>query len=170
MSSDERRKQIVQILETSTQPVKGSELAAKLEVSRQVIVQDIALIRAKGYEIIATPQGYIIYVKSNITEYIKCKNHINDEEIYDELKIIVDMGGTIKDVIIDHPIYGILKADLNISTQRDILSFMDKIKCDEFKQLSSLSKQDHTHTIEAPNREILNDIISELENRNILSK
>lgn len=170
MSSEERRKQLIEILESSTKPIKGSELATELHVSRQVIVQDIALIRAKGYEIIATPQGYIIYTKTNVTEYIKCKNHINDEEIYDELKIIVDMGGIIKDVIINHPTYGRLKADINISTQRDILSFMENVKNDEFKQLSSLSHHDHIHTIEAPSREIMNDIIDELENKNILSK
>lgn len=170
MSSEERRKQLIDILESSTQPVKGSELAKKLEVSRQVIVQDIALIRAKGYEIIATPQGYIIYAKSSVIEYIKCKNHINDEEIYDELKTIVDMGGIIKDVIINHPTYGEIKANINVSTQRDILAFMEKVKNNEFKQLSSLSKQDHVHTIEAPSREIMNDIIKELEDKDILSK
>lgn len=170
MSSEKRRKQLIEILESSTKPIKGSELATKLEVSRQVIVQDIALIRAKGYEIIATSQGYIIYAKSNVTEYIKCKNHINDEEIYDELKIIVDMGGKIKDVIINHPTYGRLKADINISTQRDILSFMKNVKNNEFRQLSSLSQHDHIHTIEAPSREIINDIIDELDNKNILSK
>lgn len=170
MSSEERRKQLIDILESSREPIKGSELATKLEVSRQVIVQDIALIRAKGYEIIATPQGYIIYKKNSVTQYIKCKNHIDDQEIYDEFKIIVDMGGIIKDVIINHPTYGKLKANLNISTQRDILSFMEKVKNNEFKQLSTLSKHDHIHTIEAPSKEIIDDIIDELENRNILSK
>lgn len=170
MSSENRRKQLINILEISIGAVKGSELAKKLEVSRQVIVQDIALIRAKGYEIIATPQGYIIYSKNNITEYIKCNNHINDEEIYDEFKTIVDMGGIIKNVIVEHPTYGKLKAELNISIQRDILHFMEKVKNNEFKQLSLLSTYNHIHTIEASRKDIIDDIIDELNKKNILSK
>lgn len=170
MSSGERRKQLIHILETSKDAIKGSELAHKLEVSRQVVVQDIALIRAKGYEIIATPQGYIIYSKNNIIEYIKCNNHINDEEIYDEFKTIVDMGGIIKDVIVEHPTYGKLRAELNMSTQRDILYFMEKIKNNEFKQLSLLSTNNHIHTIEASRKDIIEDIINELNRKNILFK
>lgn len=170
MNAEDRRKKIVSILESSRQPIKGSELSKELKVSRQVIVQDVALIRAKGYEIIATPQGYILYDKSNVVEYIECKNHINEEEIYNEFKIIVDRGGIIKNVIIEHPAYGQIKAELNISSQKDILEFMEKVKNNEFKQLSLLSEQVHIHTIEAISKEIIDDIVEELKIKEIISK
>lgn len=170
MNSDERRIRLINILNQSRSPIKGSDLAKELNVSRQVIVQDIALIRAKGYEIIATPQGYIVYHKNKAIEYIKCKNHANEQEIYDELKIIVDMGGTVKDVIVDHPMYGQIKAELNISSNRDINEFMEKVKNNEFKQLSSLTTCNHIHTVEAPRDDIIKDIISELRNKGILAE
>lgn len=169
MNAEQRRNKIIDLLKSSRQPIKGSQLSKELNVSRQVIVQDVALIRAKGYEIIATPQGYILYSKSNIVEYIECKNHINDEEIYKEFKIIVDRGAIIKNVIVEHPAYGQIKADLNISNQRDIIAFMEKIKNNEFRQLSLLSDQVHIHTIEATNKEIIDDIIEELKINNFIS-
>ncbi|OJT80958.1 transcription repressor NadR, partial [Clostridioides difficile] len=88
MNSNERRSKLIDILKESKHPVKGGTLAELLNVSRQVIVQDIALIRARGFEIIATPQGYIIYNQPYFTKQIKCKNHKDSKEIYDELKII----------------------------------------------------------------------------------
>ncbi|WP_131023093.1 HTH domain-containing protein, partial [Clostridioides difficile] len=88
MNSNERRSKLIDILKESKHPVKGGILAELLNVSRQVIVQDIALIRARGFEIIATPQGYIIYNQPYFTKQIKCKNHKDSKEIYDELKII----------------------------------------------------------------------------------
>ena len=85
------------MLEKSTKPIKGSELAQNLKVSRQVIVQDIALIRAKGKDIIATPQGYIIYSKDNTVEHhIKCKNHKDTQELYDELGYTEDVKQFLK--------------------------------------------------------------------------
>lgn len=170
MNSEERRIRLINILNQSRNPIKGCDLAKELNVSRQVIVQDIALIRAKGYEIIATPQGYIVYSKNNTIEYIKCKNHSNYQDIYDELKIIVDMGGTVKDVIVEHPTYGQIKAELNISSNRDINEFMEKVKNNEFKQLSSLTTCNHMHTVEASSDDIIKDIINELRNKGILSE
>ena len=61
MNTKERRELLLSILNKSTNPIKGDELANILNVSRQVIVKDIALIRATGVDIIATPQGYVIY-------------------------------------------------------------------------------------------------------------
>ena len=107
MNSSERKDKLLKLIEESTKPIKGNELAEKLNVSRQIIVQDIALIRATGKDIVATPQGYMIYNQNNkIEKKIKCKNHKNNEELFDELKSIIDMGGTVKDVIVNHLIYG----------------------------------------------------------------
>lgn len=170
MNADERRQRLIKILKSSNEPLKGGKLAEMLSVSRQVIVQDIAIIRAKGFEIIATSQGYIVYDKIYIEKTIKCKNHKSPQEIYDELKTIVDMGGTIKDVIANHPTYGEIKTDLNIESNRDINEFMDKVAKNEFKQLSTLTEHEHIHTITAKNEDIINDILDELDKKKILSE
>ena len=60
MNGDERRKKIINILSSSKSPVAGVALAKELDVSRQVIVQDIALLRANGAAIFSTNRGYLI--------------------------------------------------------------------------------------------------------------
>ena len=168
MSSNERRERLLQILKKSDEPVKGSELSAELQVSRQVVVKDIALLRASGLEIIATSNGYIVLDSVKNEFKIKCKNHNSDDELYDELQTIIDLGGKVKDVIVEHPTYGVLKADLNVATNRDLRNFMQKAATNEFKQLSVLSPDYHIHTIEVDNDEIFEEIKKELRDKNIL--
>ena len=168
MSSNERREKLLQILKKSDKPVKGSELSAELQVSRQVVVKDIALLRASGLEIIATSNGYIVLDSVKNEFKIKCKNHNSDDELYDELQTIIDLGGKVKDVIVEHPTYGVLKADLNVATNRDLRNFMQKAATNEFKQLSVLSPDYHIHTIEVDNDEIFEEIQKELKLQNIL--
>ena len=168
MSSNERREKLLQILKKSDKPVKGSELSAELQVSRQVVVKDIALLRASGLEIIATSNGYIVLDSVKNEFKIKCKNHNSDDELYDELQTIIDLGGKVKDVIVEHPTYGVLKADLNVATNRDLRNFMQKAATNEFKQLSVLSPDYHIHTIEVDNDEIFEGIQKELKLKNIL--
>ena len=168
MSSNERREKLLQILKKSDKPVKGSELSAQLQVSRQVVVKDIALLRASGLEIIATSTGYIILDSVKNEFKIKCKNHNSDEELYEELQTIIDLGGKVKDVIVEHPTYGVLKAELNVTTNRDLKNFMQKAATNEFKQLSVLSPDYHIHTIEVDNDEIFEEIKNELKVKNIL--
>lgn len=171
MNSTQRREKLLDLIQESNQPIKGSQLAHILKVSRQVIVQDIALIRASGENVVATPQGYVIFNnrEEKIKYKIECNNHEKVEDLYEELKIIVEFGGTVKNVIVIHPIYGEIEAELNISSLRDINKFIEKIKNDEFKQLSSLSKYNHFHTIEASDKEIIEDIIANLRIKGILS-
>ena len=168
MSSNERREKLLQILKKSDKPVKGSELSVELQISRQVVVKDIALLRASGLEIIATSNGYIVLDSVKNEFKIKCKNHNSDDELYDELQTIIDLGGKVKDVIVEHPTYGVLKADLNVATNRDLRNFMQKAATNEFKQLSVLSPDYHIHTIEVDNDEIFEEIQKELKLKNIL--
>ncbi|MBU5337420.1 transcription repressor NadR [Intestinibacter bartlettii] len=168
MSSNERREKLLQILKKSDKPVKGSELSAQLQVSRQVVVKDIALLRASGLEIIATSTGYIILDSVKNEFKIRCKNHNSDQELYEELQTIIDLGGKVKDVIVEHPTYGVLKAELNVTTNRDLKNFMQKAATNEFKQLSVLSPDYHIHTIEVDNDEIFEEIKNELKLKNIL--
>ena len=55
----QRRKNIITMLKQSDVPVSGTRLGKENGVSRQVIVQDITLLRVEGYDIVATPRGYL---------------------------------------------------------------------------------------------------------------
>lgn len=150
MNAQERRKKILDKLNKSVKPVKGTELSKEFDVSRQVIVQDIALLRAKGEDILATPQGYIIpkaYKENKLTKKIVCK-HEGYDEIEDELKTIIDLGGKVVDVIVEHPLYGEIKSPLEISSKLDLQEFMDNIIKTKAEPLSSLTEGIHIHTIE----------------------
>ena len=168
MNSNERREKLLRILKKSNEPVKGIDLAKELNVTRQIVVKDIALLRASGIDILATSTGYIIYTIKNKEFKIKCKNHFNDEHLLLELQTIIDLGGKVKDVIVDHSMYGTIKAELNLKSNRDLKIFMEKRKKDGFKQLSSLSQDYHVHTIEVPDEKTLEEIKKELKEVNIL--
>lgn len=168
MNSNERREKLLHILKTSNKPVKGVDLAKELNVTRQIVVKDIALLRASGIDILATSTGYIIYAIRNQEFKIKCKNHYNEEQILLELQTIIDLGGKVKDVIVDHPTYGTIKAELNLASNRDLKIFMKNSKKNGFKQLSSLTQDYHVHTIEVPDENTLEEIKKELKEVNIL--
>lgn len=170
MESKERRKYILEKLKKSDQPIKGTELAKMFDVSRQVIVQDIAILRAQGEEILATPQGYLILNKapdSQITKTIVCK-HTKYEEIDDELKTIVDLGGKVLDVIVEHPIYGEIKSPLMINSRAEIEEFMKKLRNRQAEPLASLTDGIHLHTIKVPNEEIFEKIEKSLSEKGYL--
>lgn len=168
MNSNERREKLLHILKISNKPVKGGDLAKELNVTRQIVVKDIALLRASGIDILATSSGYIIYTIKNQEFKIKCKNHMNNDHLLLELQTMIDLGGKVKDVIVDHPTYGTIKAELNLASNRDLKTFMEKSKKNGFKQLSSLTQDYHVHTIEVPDEKTLEEIKKELKELNIL--
>ncbi|NLV88724.1 MAG: transcription repressor NadR [Tissierellia bacterium] len=164
MDGNERRDKILNILENAQEPVKGTELAERLNVSRQVIVQDIALLRAKGKNILATPRGYILpkgFEKEKLTKTIVCV-HYNNEELEEELRIIVDLGGKIIDVIVEHPLYGEIRSQLQIGSRYDLDLFMKEFKKTKAEPLSSLTGGIHLHTIEVEDEEAFDRIRNKL--------
>jgi len=166
----ERRLKIMEILSASTLPVTGSELASKFGVSRQVIVQDIALIRASGQDILATPQGYILtHILAGagaVTRTLAVKHSSN--ELEKELLIIVDNGGKVLDVVVEHPLYGELRGMLMLSSRRDVYDFMLNLYQTNAQPLSALTEGVHIHTVEAPEVMVLNNIEMELGKAGIL--
>lgn len=168
MTSEERRLRIVDILSNITSPISGSVLAEKLNVSRQIIVQDIALLRAENKNIISTNRGYMFY-KSNHHTYREeiCVNH-NEDKILDEFYTIVDNGGTILNVSIRHDLYGNIAADLFISSRSDAVSFYEKMKICKDKPLSLLTGASHYHIIETKNKSVMEIIKTELSKSGIL--
>lgn len=163
MNPEERRIKIFALLSKNSDPLAGSRLAAELSVSRQVIVQDISILRASGKKIISTPRGYVIARNYNSTLYRKtfavCHNMAQME---DELNIIVDAGGTVIDVIVEHSLYGELKGMLMLKSRRDVREFAERKRATGSKMLSDVTGGVHLHTIEAEREDILSYIEAEL--------
>jgi hypothetical protein len=168
VTGDERREEILNLLLAKEEAITGGELADKFTVSRQAIVQDIALLRAQGEEILATSQGYIMSQHNNqmVIRTIACRH--NGSEIEEELKTIIKYGGRVKDVIVEHPIYGELKGLLRIQSKSDLNSFIKKYNNKTVKPLLTLTEGVHLHTIEALNQEVLDLIEERLEEQGFL--
>lgn len=168
MNAKERRKYIENLLRNSTTPKKGQDIAEELYVTRQVIVKDIAILRAKGLDIIATPEGYLMpkYEKIN-TQRVLPFSH-SRENIEDELQCIIKYGGTVRDVIVEHPVYGEIRAMLMIKTLYDIQSFVKKVQEYDAEPLLSLTKGVHLHTIEAESEENIDNIVKDLKSKGYL--
>lgn len=158
MNGNERRKHIIEYIGKSTAPVSGKQLAELYDVSRQVIVQDIALIRAGGYDVLSTNRGYVLNVPKTVGRVIYV-NH-TDEQLEEELCMIVDMGGKVVNVMVDHKVYGKMEADLNITSRRNVQTFMEDMNSGKSSPLKNITSGDHAHLIEAENEEIL-DLIEE---------
>lgn len=170
MTGDERREKIMQILRETQVPLSGTELSRRLCVSRQVIVQDIALLRAVNKNILSTNKGYILFQDG--TESRKMKRSIKvshkDEQIKDELYTIVDFGGHVLDVVVEHEIYGIITCDLIIHSRQDVDDFVSQCDSKGAKGLGTLTEGIHYHTVEADSEEVLNRIERELRNKGYL--
>ena len=147
MQAKARREAILNILSTSPEAVSASALAAQFSVSRQVIVGDIALLRAGGADISATPRGYVF--RHNVSGVIyKIATRHNADQTEAELNAIVDQGCTVIDVIVEHPIYGQITGPLDLSSRYDVSQFM--LRSAETQPLSALTEGIHLHTLSCP--------------------
>ncbi len=135
MTGTERRNQIIERIRKNDVPVSGTMLAKEFEVSRQVIVQDIALIRAAGYDIISTHRGYLLNEPISVSRVFKVQH--TDEQTEEELYSIVDLGGTVANVIVNHKVYGQMEAELNINSRKKAKDFIDDIKLVQYQSLAS---------------------------------
>jgi len=149
MQAKARRESILEILHTAQQPISAGTLAARFSVSRQIIVGDIALLRAGGAKISATPQGYVILKKENgVLRQIACQH--SGEQMEAELNAIVDQGCTVVDVIVEHPIYGQLTGPLQLTSRYDVGRFLERCARSEARPLSDLTGGIHLHTLSCP--------------------
>lgn len=168
MEGSQRREKLLEILNSRKEPISGTELAKKLGVSRQVIVQDIALLRAVNKNILSTTKGYILYYqeKQKVNRCFLVKH--TTEQIEDELLTIVDNGGKVLDVIVSHEIYGEISTNLIISNRQDVYDFITKIKTKKTVPLKELTDGIHLHTVEADTEAILDNIEAALRRKNYL--
>ncbi|AJD32479.1 transcription repressor NadR [Clostridium sporogenes] len=168
MNSIERRKKIENMLMKNNKPIKGNEMGQKLGVTRQVIVKDIAILRASGRNIIATPEGYLIPNENKeLIRRIIAVCH-DSEDIKEELETIIKFGGIVEDVVVEHPVYGEIKAMLMIKSMYDIDNFIKNIQNNKAEPLLILTGGIHLHTISSDNEDIMNKIIEELNKKNYL--
>ena len=156
MKAADRRKKMMDILSESTEPVSGSALARMLSVSRQVIVTDIAILRAEGMEITSTSRIF--------------KVQHSREDCEKELNLFVDCGAIVKDVFVSHRAYGILRGELNIRSRLDVQNFLESIRTGKSTLLSSTTEGFHYHTLLAPSEEILDLIENRLWEMGFLAR
>ena len=163
MIANNRREAIVELLLKEKAPVKGVELATKFDVTRQIIVKDIAILRAKGNNIIATPDGYMFNDDNGSrVRAIIAVNH-NKDEMIKELEIVIKYFGIIEDVIVEHPIYGEIKGLLMIKNLNDLNRFKNTFELSDSAPLSSLTNGVHLHTVSVDTKENMELIKKELK-------
>ncbi|TGA99497.1 transcription repressor NadR [Sporolactobacillus shoreae] len=164
ITAKERRHLILERLQSSTDPITGSELAEQMNVSRQVIVQDISLIKAKEYPIIATSQGYLFIGRSRSdlkTRTVACRHSVQETE--NELTLVVSCGVTIINVTVEHPLYGEITGSLMIRNHADIAHFISRLETTGASLLSSLTGGIHLHQFEAPTDRQIDDAVRALK-------
>lgn len=168
MNGENRRLAIIEVFRESSEPVSGTSLAERFTVSRQVIVQDIALLRAANFRILSMNKGYVL--QESVTKKRIFKVRHDDEAIADELYTIVDAGGRVIDVFVKHELYGMLRAVLMTANRSDVDDFIIQFKRDKASPLKHLTDDYHYHTVEADSEEILDRIEKELQIKGYIVK
>ena len=162
-----RRQAVAQALEEAVEPVSAAALAERFSVSRQIIVGDVALLRAGGTDILATPRGYLLGGRGGGVERTVACVHA-PEEMERELNAIVDQGCTVIDVIVEHPIYGQLTGPLQLSSRYDVIQFVDRCRQSDALPLSNLTEGIHLHTISCPDETAFQRVQTALEQLGVL--
>ena len=169
MDTAKRRQEILHLLSKSGTPLSAGELAGRLGVSRQIIVGDVALLRAGGQDILATPRGYLLAgtdARSALRKIIACRH--TEEGMARELQICVDHGCTVLDVIVEHPVYGQLCGLLELSTRLDVELFLQRVAGSEARSLSELTNGIHLHTLQCPSEEAFGLVCARLSEEGFL--
>lgn len=170
MTGEERRSEILKILQEANTPLSGTQMARRLGVSRQIIVQDIALLRAVNKNILSTNKGYILFREQEARKNFQRAIHVShtQEQIKDELYTIVDMGGHVLNVVVEHEIYGQISCDLIMRSRQDVDLFVQQCAQRNARGLSSLTSGVHYHAVEASSEETLDRIEEALEQKGYL--
>lgn len=152
MQAEERRQAILEYLRQSSRPVSAGFLAERFSVSRQAVVGDVALLRAAGADISATPRGYVILkADRGLIRRVACRHDAAGMEA--ELNAMVDQGCSVLDVIVEHPVYGQLTGSLQLSSRYDVSQFIARCAQSDARPLSDLTGGVHLHTLSCPNED-----------------
>ena len=170
MTGAERRKMILNLMKESAKPLSGGALGAATGVSRQVVVQDIALLRSEGYSILATARGYLLDTPTEKKNTRLFKVFHDESRTEEELKLIVDLGGTVEDVMVNHKVYGKVSAPLHIKNRRDVQSFLKNLEMGKSTPLLKVTSGYHFHRVSADEAEILDEIEDALRQNDFLTE
>ena len=169
MNTALRRDRILEYLRHSDGPLPASALAGRLSVSRQIIVGDVALLRAAGERITAAPRGYVLErPRQGVVRAVACLHRPEDMER--ELTLMVDQGCTVVNVIVEHPVYGQLTGPLDLSSRYDITEFIRKVEENAARPLSLLTDGIHLHTLRCPDEGAFERTAAALEEAGFLAK
>lgn len=170
MNTQHRRNEILRLLRESETYISASQLAQMFGVTRQIIVSDVALLRANGHRIQATRKGYSLEkgLPAEELRSVICRHR--GDQVLDEFYVIVDNGGSIASVVVEHPIYGQLSADLNICSRYDAQEFVQRQKQESASQLCDLTGGLHIHMLRVPSEESYQRILNGLKELDILIK
>ena len=169
-TAEDRRTRLLRLLQEQGAPLSGTALAKALGVTRQIIVQDIALIRAENHNILSTNKGYLYRDASAENTQPKRVIHVrhSTDQVLDEFLTVLDLGGTVLDVAVEHEIYGQIRADLLIETPQDAREFVDRLSRCRDNPLKVLTDDCHYHTITAPAEKLLDLIEAALRAKGML--
>ena len=167
MKAEQRRKRIADLLLATDGPIAGGELSERFGVSRQIIVQDISILRAHGFDILSTHAGYVMHASPLVERVFKVLHSSGETE--DELNLIVGLGGTVVDVFVWHKAYGRMAAKLNIGTREQTARFIESVRSGKSVELMSVTGGYHYHTVRADTKEILDEIGRALEARGYIA-
>lgn len=172
MTGEDRRAQIRRMLQQAQHPLTGTVLARELHVSRQVIVQDIALMRAEHLPILSTNKGYLLRpdaAQASQPKRVFFVRHTT-EQVMEEFMTVIDLGGRILDVSVEHELYGPIRADLLIENAQDATEFIERLAACRDNPLKVLTDDCHFHTVTAPSEKLLDLIEAELRSRGFLEE
>ena len=167
MTAAQRREEILSVLRAHTKPVSATTLARQFSVSRQIIVGDVALLRASGAEISATPRGYVLLQREEgLVRRVACLH--TQEQMARELQICVDNGCSVLDVIVEHPVYGQLEGQLDLDSRYDVEQFIRRLELESAHSLSELTDGIHLHTLRCPSQDAYERVCHALEEEGLL--
>lgn len=172
MDGSQRREALVTALHEASAPLSGAALAKRFGVSRQVIVQDVALLRSSGVQITPTNRGYVLERRptpedSRPSRLFKVRH--GADQVADELDAIVDLGATVDNVMVNHRTYGKLSAPLNVKCRRDVQRFLSDLAQGISSPLLSLTDGYHFHLVSADTPEVLDEVEQELSRLGFLA-
>lgn len=166
MKAEKRREEILSLMGNTENPLPANVLAERFKVSRQVIVQDIAILRAKDYDITATNRGYLLTAKAHAMRVYKCRHTF--EEILDEGALIIEAGGRIENIFVSHRVYGKISARLDLYSRTHVEELYRSLVSGASKPLMSVTDGYHYHTVSADSEQVLDDIENKLRERGFL--
>lgn len=167
MNAENRRKQITDILRQAVRPISASRLAQELGVSRQVIVQDVAVLRASGIPVVSMARGYLLEGNDPCRRVFKV--HHSDEAVETELNTVVDAGGTVVDVFVFHKVYGEIRAAMGIRSRHQVQEFLQNISSGKSSLLKNVTAGYHYHTVSADSEQTLTLIEEQLREKGFLA-